>query len=713
MMTISLRTISINKLWRQVVNPKTLIRLRVKIRLFVVGLVISFSRPINMVDLVVRKTKIYVYSRVSSDKQVEDGSGMNRQESSDLLELALGNYENYDIEKIKDEGVSAYHNKNITEGELGKFIDRCKNGEVEAGSILMLEALDRFTRTPLTEAQKNLNYVLDNNVIIHEFLNGTIHRKNELTGAIHAVISLYAANQYSEKLAHRVIFKTLERIEAIEEGKVGEGKDEEGHTLAIKSAGQNKWWSDCSSGYVKKHKDHFKAARKIVELMLKGWGNTKILDYLNENYPPPRRAKNRNIKGWGLNIIRTFHLGNSLVGEKLIEITDPSKIQERNEDKDKKANKSKYTLKFTIPDYYPPVCTQKELDDIREIKSDKQQSKSPNKKHIGIFTGLRAAYCEQCGASIQAFKSKAKTKYEAFRYKCSGKSTNTTNCSNGTFDSRIVELALINTLMMHFVKPEKDENRFAELKKEIENLEAQKRNLIDTVRLVGPDEDIAKSIQRVKSNIEDRESQLNQMIQDESYDYEAFKAEISNKVIDYTQTELREEIRKKIGESVKNLTFNCEKESIKNLVIKIAITLINGLKIAVFIIDGKYLLVYKNEKMSDFESTQKYAVGLNFYGIDKHKNKIELREPYKYEDLVDCYDLIKNSSFISDERKSGFKQAIKSIKPFLKLKPPVDASGHNINLHSFTADYRNDAEKLHEDDYKLRIAGMIEQKVNN
>ncbi len=48
----------------------------------------------------------------------------------------------------KDLGVSAYDRSNLERGALGLFLEAVEAGKVPKGSILLVEAFDRLTRSP-------------------------------------------------------------------------------------------------------------------------------------------------------------------------------------------------------------------------------------------------------------------------------------------------------------------------------------------------------------------------------------------------------------------------------------------------------------------------------------------------------------------------------------------------------------------------------------
>ncbi|MDO9429739.1 MAG: recombinase family protein, partial [Phenylobacterium sp.] len=96
------------------------------------------------------KPKAYSYIRWSSDRQTS-GDSLKRQ-----LELSEAYAAEHGLEldnRLKDEGVSAYHGLNRTKGDLSIFLEQIKTGEVAPGAYLLVESLDRVSRENVIDAQ--------------------------------------------------------------------------------------------------------------------------------------------------------------------------------------------------------------------------------------------------------------------------------------------------------------------------------------------------------------------------------------------------------------------------------------------------------------------------------------------------------------------------------------------------------------------------------
>ncbi|MGO9916300.1 MAG: recombinase family protein, partial [Isosphaeraceae bacterium] len=68
---------------------------------------------------------------------------------------------------ITDEGVSGYNGKNMAQGKLAAFLDLVKAGKIPAGSILLIESIDRFSRDQIIPARNALENLLLADIEVH------------------------------------------------------------------------------------------------------------------------------------------------------------------------------------------------------------------------------------------------------------------------------------------------------------------------------------------------------------------------------------------------------------------------------------------------------------------------------------------------------------------------------------------------------------------
>ena len=95
--------------------------------------------------------KAYRYHRFSTPEQ-DQGTSLERQRKSTKLLVQQKQWE--EAEVIEDKGLSAWKGDHLRVGGLGRFTDRVATGEIEPGSILVIENLDRLSREKLKNARR-------------------------------------------------------------------------------------------------------------------------------------------------------------------------------------------------------------------------------------------------------------------------------------------------------------------------------------------------------------------------------------------------------------------------------------------------------------------------------------------------------------------------------------------------------------------------------
>ena len=95
--------------------------------------------------------KAYRYHRFSTPEQ-DTGTSLERQRKATAKLCQEKEWEVAEV--IEDKGLSAWKGDHLRVGGLGKFTDRVAAGEIEPGSILVIENLDRLSREKLKKARR-------------------------------------------------------------------------------------------------------------------------------------------------------------------------------------------------------------------------------------------------------------------------------------------------------------------------------------------------------------------------------------------------------------------------------------------------------------------------------------------------------------------------------------------------------------------------------
>lgn len=110
-----------------------------------------------------------------------------------------------DDKTIEDFGVSAFRGSNRTDGALGRFIDAVKIGEIEKGSYLLIESVDRLSRQAIEEALTQFLEIVREGIVIVTLSDNQVFRSGEVdfTKLIVSIVYMARANDESEMKSRR------------------------------------------------------------------------------------------------------------------------------------------------------------------------------------------------------------------------------------------------------------------------------------------------------------------------------------------------------------------------------------------------------------------------------------------------------------------------------------------------------------------------------
>ena len=153
--------------------------------------------------------RVFSYERVSSAQQV-GGRGLARQSDSAAAWCAERGL-TLDTElRLSDAGASAFHGDNVADtGALGQFLAMAKAGALGPEPVLLVEAIDRLSRLELLDAVQDVVFgLLRAGVVIHTLEDGQRYDResvnNDLGRAIHLIAKVFAAADFSKRLARRI-----------------------------------------------------------------------------------------------------------------------------------------------------------------------------------------------------------------------------------------------------------------------------------------------------------------------------------------------------------------------------------------------------------------------------------------------------------------------------------------------------------------------------
>lgn len=326
--------------------------------------------------------KVFVYHRVSSDQQL-DGSGIARQ--AELLEGYLdrtGICSEMDDPipvVLSDQGVSAFKGLNISEGELGAWMEEVRNGMWD-NSILVVESIDRFSRQNPFDVMGYINALMVHNVAIHDVMaNIVISRSNskDLPFVMMNAQRAYDESKYKSDRIRKGWAK--KREQAFNKGTIVTNK-------------RPQWIDVEDDKYVLNHKAA--VIKEIFELYKTGLGCPTIAKELQKK-EGERYKFNR---AWTGELVHKILTNRRVTGKIFI-----SETIRNHDDLDNPVTQKKYQM-----DVYPVVVNEDEFELVQELlKSRRPNSgrvtvkKTENEEVLiksNLFSGI--ARCTECGGSM-------------------------------------------------------------------------------------------------------------------------------------------------------------------------------------------------------------------------------------------------------------------------------------------------------------------------
>ncbi|ECF8134992.1 recombinase family protein, partial [Salmonella enterica] len=315
--------------------------------------------------------KAYSYIRFSSKKQ-EQGDSVRRQ--TELAEqYAHANNLILSDKNFQDLGISAFKEGNRP--SLGDMLEAIEKGQIEQGSTIIIESLDRLSRRGIDVTQQIIKSILQNNVFIASLVDGLLLNResvNDLVSVIRIALAADLAHKESEKKSQR-----------LRETKAQQRK------RALNGEVINKvlpfWLKRKQDKFV--FSERLDTVKRIIELRRKGYGTHKIAKILNDERHAPLRST-----GWN----------HTTVGKTINSVALYGAYQTSETTKNREV-----ILLDIIDNYYPSIITKEEF---MLLQADNKRSKAGYKSENNPFAGLLKHECG--GALVRKFHTASGKTYQ-------------------------------------------------------------------------------------------------------------------------------------------------------------------------------------------------------------------------------------------------------------------------------------------------------------
>ncbi|WP_265583769.1 recombinase family protein [Chitinimonas koreensis] len=151
--------------------------------------------------------KVYSYLRFSDPKQAT-GNSIERQ-----IQYAnrWAEERGHDLDQtlsLRDEGLSAYHQKHVKQGALGTFLRAIEEERIAPGSVLIVEGLDRLSRAEPIQAQAQLAQIINAGITVVTASDGKEYNRERLKAQpmdlVYSLLVMIRAHEESDTKSKRV-----------------------------------------------------------------------------------------------------------------------------------------------------------------------------------------------------------------------------------------------------------------------------------------------------------------------------------------------------------------------------------------------------------------------------------------------------------------------------------------------------------------------------
>jgi DNA invertase Pin-like site-specific DNA recombinase len=310
--------------------------------------------------------KVYSYLRFSDPRQAAGSSADRQMEYARRWADSHGLVLDESL-SMADHGLSGYHQRHVTHGALGVFLRAVEDGRIDAGSVLIVEGLDRLSRAEPMAAQAQLSQIVQAGITVVTAADGQEYSRESIKAnpfkLIMSLVVMIRAHEESDTKSKRVRSAIRRQCEGwvagTFRGVIRNGKDPH-------------WVRQADSGW-ELVPERAAALRFAVDQFLAGWGAVQIVRAMAARGMVLTDAGKL---GAG-NLYKTLRK-RLLVGER--EMAVGGEV-------------------YRLAGYYPALLTEAEFDAL-QVAMDRRTRTRGVGEIPSIITGMGIAVCGYCGGAI-------------------------------------------------------------------------------------------------------------------------------------------------------------------------------------------------------------------------------------------------------------------------------------------------------------------------
>lgn len=308
---------------------------------------------------------VYSYTRFSDPRQAA-GNSSDRQGAYAARWAAEHGLVLDSTLSLRDEGLSAYHQRHIKSGALGVFLAAVEEGRIPPGSVLVVEGLDRLSRAEPIQAQAQLAQIVNAGITVVTASDGKQYSRATLKAnpmdLVYSLLVMIRAHEESDTKSKRVTASIRKACEGWLAGTY----------RGLIRSGKDPVWLHLVDGAWALIPDRVAAVREGLRLYQAGNGASRIIERLTE--------QGLSLTGRGPQALQIYRLikQRALVGDKEIELDGTS---------------------YALPGYYPALLSQAEWDAL-QLAATGRGRRTARGPVPHILTGLGITLCGYCGRAM-------------------------------------------------------------------------------------------------------------------------------------------------------------------------------------------------------------------------------------------------------------------------------------------------------------------------
>lgn len=311
--------------------------------------------------------RVYSYLRFSDPKQAAGHSAERQMDYA--LRWASGHGMALDTSlTLRDEGLSAYHQRHVKQGALGAFLRAIDEERIAPGSVLVVEGLDRLSRAEPIQAQAQLAQIINAGITVVTASDGREYNREQLKkqpmDLVYSLLVMIRAHEESDTKSKRVKAAIRRQCQAWQAGTY----------RGIIRNGKDPGWVRWNGTAFELVQERAEAMRAVIDLYLRGYGNQRAMLEL--------KAKGTDLGDLPTASATIYKLlqRKDLIGTKTLTVDGEV---------------------FELEAYYPPLVDTDTYTAIQVANNDRHRRKGKG-EIPGIITGIGVTYCGYCGGAMQS-----------------------------------------------------------------------------------------------------------------------------------------------------------------------------------------------------------------------------------------------------------------------------------------------------------------------